>query len=165
MLAMTITSTEAMRIGAQPQFGVEAVFDEKARADGKSIRGLETLEFQIKLFNNMSRVEQDRLLEMTLEEVEDTPSVLSNMISAWRAGDGPKLQEELNRHFQAEDEPLMKRLLYDRNASWIPVIEDVLKAKENTLIIVGAGHLVGPRSVITLLETKGYKPVQWDGTN
>ncbi|MEQ1842987.1 MAG: TraB/GumN family protein, partial [Verrucomicrobiales bacterium] len=40
MIAMTITSMEAMRIGALPQFGVESVFDAKARADGKPVAAL-----------------------------------------------------------------------------------------------------------------------------
>ncbi len=163
MLAMTITSMEAMRMGALPRFGVEAIFDEKARADGKPVTGLETLEFQLNLFNGMAREEQDRLLRVTLEEVEDTPKVLGAMIAAWRAGDGVKLQEELNRHFEPGDEPLKKRLLTDRNASWIPKIEEAIRAKagENTLFIVGAGHLVGPDSVIAMLAAKGYEAVQW----
>ena len=163
MLAMTITSMEAMRMGALPRFGVESIFDEKARADSKPVTGLETLEFQLNLFNGMTREEQDRLLRVTLEEVEDTPKVLGAMIAAWRAGDGAKLHEELNRHFEPGDEPLMKRLLSDRNASWIPTIEAAIRTKagENTLFIVGAGHLVGPESVIAMLAAKGYEAVQW----
>jgi len=163
MLAMTITSMEAMRIGALPRFGVEAIFDGKARERGKSIGALETLEFQLNLFNGMTRAEQDRMLRITLEEVEETPKVLQSLIEAWRGGDGVKLAEELHRNFEPEDAGLVKRLLHDRNQSWIPAIEEAIKTPSggNTLFIVGAGHLVGEKSVVSLLEEKGYLPQQW----
>ncbi|MEM0969575.1 MAG: TraB/GumN family protein, partial [Verrucomicrobiota bacterium] len=37
MLAMVLSSVEAMRMGVQPQWGVEAKFDRQARKDGKPI--------------------------------------------------------------------------------------------------------------------------------
>ena len=35
-----------------------------------------------------------------------------------------------------------------------------MKQKDNVLIIVGAGHLVGNDSVIDLLRKKGYRVIQ-----
>jgi uncharacterized protein YbaP (TraB family) len=163
MLVLTVTNLEAMRIGAKPEFGVEAIFERRAREDGKRVEALETLEFQLNLFNGMSRAEQDRMLRITLEDVEEAGKTLEAMIQAWRAGDGAKLAEELNRNFEPEDAPLIKRLLHDRNESWMPAIEKALREPggKNTVFIVGAGHLVGEKSVISLLQAKGYQPVQW----
>ncbi len=163
MLAMTITNLEAMRIGAFPQFGVEALFDRKAREDGKKVVALETLEQQLDLFNGMNRQEQDRLLRITLEDVAEAAQSLEAMIAAWREGDGVKLAEELNRNFEPEDAGLLKRLLHDRNEAWLPVIERALREPGDgtTLFIVGAGHLVGDRSVISLLQAKGYQVAPW----
>lgn len=163
ILTLTITNLESMRLGAMAQFGVEAIFDGKARAAGKEIRALETLEFQLGLFNELKREEQDRMLRITLDDIEEAPQRLATMIEAWRAGDGVKLVEELNRNFEEEDAGLLKRLLYDRNANWIPAIEAALNREDgaNTLFIVGAGHLVGEQSVIELLEKKGYRPQPW----
>jgi len=163
MLAMTITSMEAMRIGALPRFGVEATFDQMARDHRKPIGALETLEFQLNLFNGMTPAEQERMLRITLDEVEETPKVLASMIQAWREGDGDKLAEELNRNFEPEDAGLVKRLLHERNQNWIPAIEQAIQKPEgeNTLFIVGAGHLVGEKSVVALLEEKGYRPQHW----
>ncbi|MBU6300996.1 MAG: TraB/GumN family protein [Verrucomicrobia bacterium] len=163
MLVLTITNVEAMRMGAQPQFGVEALFERLAREDGKPVAALETVEFQMDLFNGMSRAEQERMLRVTLDDVEESAKTLEAMIRAWRAGDGVKLAEELNRNFEPQDAGLVKRLLYDRNEAWIPEIEKALgkSGGGNTLFIVGAGHLVGEKSVIALLEAKGHRPVRW----
>lgn len=161
MLAMTITSLEAMKIGAIPDLGVEKVYDTKARQDGKGIKGLETTEFQIGLFNNLSEEEQDSLLKMTLLQVEETPKVLDDMINTWKSGDAEGLDNLLNKYFDdQENATLTKVLLHDRNADWIGPIEEELKAPGNAMFIVGAGHLVGKKSVIEMLEEKGYRPVQ-----
>ena len=45
--------------------------------------------------------------------------------------------------------------LNNRNQSWIPVIEDLIK-KQPTFIAVGAAHLGGNKGVISLLKSKGY---------
>ncbi len=161
MLAMTITSLEAMKIGAIPDLGVEKVFDAKARKDGKPVKGLETTEFQIGLFNRLSKEEQDNLLKMTLQQVEETPKMLGDMINTWKSGDAEGLDQLLNKYFDDEENAtLTKILLHDRNASWIQPIEDELKTPGNAMFIVGAGHLVGDQSVIEMLEEKGYLPVQ-----
>lgn len=157
MLAMTISSLEAVQIGAMPEFGVEMHFDRQARKDEKSIKGLETTKFQIGLFDSLDSDEQDEMLAMTLDQIEDTPNMLKTMIRAWKAGDIEALDAELNKYFE-EDDALTELLLYKRNENWIPGIEEELKSgKGSALFIVGAGHLVGKRSVNDLLEQKGYK--------
>lgn len=161
MLAMTITSLEAMKIGALPDLGVEKIFDTKARQDGKPVVGLETVEFQIGLFNNLTKEEQDDLLKMTLLQVEETPVMLDSLIETWKTGDAEALDRLLNRYLDGEkNATLSKILLEDRNANWIPVIEKELATPGNAMFIVGAGHLVGTVSVIEMLRKKGYELVQ-----
>ena len=46
-------------------------------------------------------------------------------------------------------------LLATRNASWIPAIEK-LHAEGGGFVAVGAGHLVGPASVLELLRARGF---------
>ena len=46
-------------------------------------------------------------------------------------------------------------LLYERNAAWIPDIEQYIKSKP-TFIAVGAGHLGSERGVLALLRKAGY---------
>jgi len=48
-------------------------------------------------------------------------------------------------------------LLVSRNRNWVPMIESLSKEEGNLLVIVGAAHLAGPKSVISLLRKKGFK--------
>ncbi|MEM7009966.1 MAG: TraB/GumN family protein [Verrucomicrobiota bacterium] len=159
MMAMTISSIEAVKIGAMPNFGVEMIYDTKARKDGKPVKGLETVEFQIGLFDQLDADEQDEMLAMTIDQAKETPEMLDKMIEVWRSGDAKALDEMLNKYFE-EEAKLTQLLLYKRNADWIPSIEEELNGEGTTMFIVGAGHLVGKKSVIEMLEDKGYKPTQ-----
>jgi len=49
------------------------------------------------------------------------------------------------------------RLLDRRNVKWLPTIEAAIKSGRPTLVVAGAMHFSGPRSVIALLQKRGYK--------
>ncbi len=71
---------------------------------------------------------------------------------AWTKGDLTKLASI------EDDEPRQRVLLLDnRNNSWLPEIEAMLKEPKTHLVTVGAAHLAGPMSVIHLLCAKGWK--------
>ena len=48
------------------------------------------------------------------------------------------------------------RFVDDRNVKWVPRIEAELKTGKPTAIVAGALHFSGPRSVIALLQKRGY---------
>lgn len=160
MMAMTVTSLEATRLGARADLGVEMVFDRRAREDGKAVAGLETVDFQMKLFEQFTAKEQEELLRLTVENIGDMERDLPELLDAWRRGEAAKLDEVLNRHFK-EHGRLAQVILYDRNQAWLPVVEESLKSKSgDTLFLVGVGHLVGEQGVIRLLEKRGYRVTQ-----
>ena len=81
------------------------------------------------------------------------------MEKAWKSGDSQGLHSIMNQSF-ADHPKQYERLVLQRNKNWLPVLEKILKENELTLVVVGAGHLVGPQSVVELLKNKGYKVVQ-----
>jgi len=46
-------------------------------------------------------------------------------------------------------------MVYSRNASWIPQLDDLFTTG-GAFVAVGAAHLRGPRGVVELLRAKGY---------
>jgi uncharacterized protein YbaP (TraB family) len=57
---------------------------------------------------------------------------------------------------EAEIDRLDQRLIFERNAAWIPQLERILDGG-GAFIAVGADHLTGPRGVIALLAARGYR--------
>jgi uncharacterized protein YbaP (TraB family) len=121
---MTALDLGMRKIGFQPERGVEQYVLGRARAANKEIVGLETLAFQIGLFDALPREQQQAMLEQTLAEIDEGAAVLGEMVAAWRAGELDSLSAELDGR--------------------------------RYLVVVGALHLVGPDSVIELLQQRGH---------
>ena len=85
--AEAISQLQLQQLGFQPKTGVEMFFLDKARADGKSVAGLETVHDQIALFDAMSADSQADYLISSLEEAHDLPKEAADMVHAWSAGD------------------------------------------------------------------------------
>lgn len=159
MAALSISVAELQRLGCEPGRGVDSHFNARARKDGKARLQLETAEFQMALFGQLNKEEQEAMLLETLESLQTLGEDFDGMVRSWREGDMASLEELFLKSMRGHPK-LMEILLYNRNRSWIPEIEKILAGNENTLILVGAGHLAGQGSVLDLLQKAGYTPVQ-----
>ena len=158
-VALTLTTLELQRMGYNPNYGIDVYFFNKASADGKEIGFLEPAEFQINLLGNMVEQDQYDFLSQTLNDLEVVNELAGDLVKSWKDGDADKLHELLSKSFK--DYPhLHDRLLIQRNKNWAEQIEDALRKNKNVLFVVGAGHLVGPESVVDLLKEKGYQVKQ-----
>ena len=50
---------------------------------------------------------------------------------------------------------MYKKLLVDRNRTWMPKIDDLLARRGHAFIVVGAAHLVGPDGLLAHAEGQG----------
>jgi uncharacterized protein len=157
--AEAISQMQLMQLGFQPQTGVEMYFLEKARTDGKSIAGLETVHDQIALFQNMTLDAQADYLLSSLEQAHDLPKEVDNMVQAWQRGDTGWFASQIKSEL-GKDPKLYQTVLIARNRKWVPKIEAMLNDNKNYLVIVGTGHLVGQNSVIELLKKDGIGATQ-----
>lgn len=155
MVALTLASLEFQRLGFDPGIGVDMHFHQRAKADGKRVVGLETVEQQLQVFAALDAAGQEALLVETLQELDHLPRMSAEILAFWRSGDTAGLHGLL---FKTIDQyPLIRdRVLTERNRAWLPRIEELIRAGEPALVVVGAMHLIGPGSIIELLQQKGY---------
>jgi uncharacterized protein YbaP (TraB family) len=157
--AEAISQLQLTQLGFQPESGVEMYFMERARSDGKSVAGLETVHDQISVFQNMSLDTQSAYLVSSLEQAHDLPKEVDSMVRAWQRGDTQWFADQLKSEL-GQDPRLYQSVLVTRNRKWIPKIEALLNDDKNYLVIVGTGHLVGRDSVIELLKKDGIGATQ-----
>jgi uncharacterized protein YbaP (TraB family) len=157
--AEAISQLQLTQLGFQPEAGVEMYFMERARSDGKSVAGLETIHDQLSLFQNMPLDTQAEYLISSLEQAHDLPKEVTSMVQAWQRGDTQWFANQLQSEF-GRDPLLYESVLAARNRKWIPKIEALLNDDKNYLVIVGTGHLVGQGSVIDLLKKDGIGATQ-----
>jgi uncharacterized protein YbaP (TraB family) len=154
-LAITVLDLGMRKIGFESERGVEQYVLSRARASGKEIVGLETVEFQIGLFDALPREQQQAMLEQTLAELDEGAAVLGEMVAAWRGGRLESLSAEFVEEF-ADYPGLYDELVTKRNSAWVPMLERLLADGRRHLVVVGALHLVGPDNVIELLSERGH---------
>lgn len=154
-LAVTLLDQGLRQWGFQAERGVEQYVVGRAKSAGKEIVGLETLEFQIGIFDSLSPQSQQAMLEQTLAEIDEAETALRELVAAWRDGELESLSAELLDDF-AEFPGLHEALVAKRNRSWVPPLERMLADGRRHLVVVGALHLVGPDSVIELLRARGH---------
>ena len=160
MAGMTISITEIMKMGGRPELGVDTFFEERAMKDGKNVRGLETTEFQIGIFANLSKEEQEKMLGSTLKDMANVETDFPKMVKAWREGDDATVEKMINDSMSGSPQ-FRKALLDDRNENWAKKINEYMKGEKDIMIIVGTAHLVGEKGLIKLLNGLGLRVERW----
>lgn len=150
---LTLSLLSMQKSGFDPNSGVEKQLTAAANVSKKPIAGLETMAFQLGVFDALPEAEQVQFLVETAKEIDDVSSTFDTMVELWAAADTESLGQLMN-------EGLTSRTLYDalltkRNANWAKWISAKMAQPGVTFIAVGAGHLAGPTSVQALLPAYG----------
>ena len=154
VVALTLTDLMYLKLGYQPDAGVEEQLIARAQADGRPTAGLETLDQELGQLEHLSPEDQARFLELTLTDLKDTGDETDQMLAAWRTGNNAELAAELSDAYKQFPE-LYRVLVSERNEHWLPQIKAYLNADHNVLIVVGALHLVGKGGLLELLKNSG----------
>src|SRR4051794_12451982 len=155
MLAITLQGMELMKAGFDPALGLDQHFFDKAREQGKAVQGLETVEYQISRFDEMTLEQQDRMLAETLKELATETATVGKLGEAWKSGDVGTM-ERIALADVKSDPAMYQRLLVERNRNWMPKLEALFARRGRALVVVGAAHLIGPDGLIAMLKAKGY---------
>jgi uncharacterized protein YbaP (TraB family) len=158
-LALMLLGAEWQKSGFDPSLGLDRHFYDQARSQGKAVKGLETVEFQLSRFDEMSGEQQERLLVQSLKEADTQRAAVTLLADAWKAGDVATIEGIVLKELK-EESRLYERLLVERNRMWLPQIESLFLRPRPALVVVGAAHLVGPDGLLAMLTSKGYTVIQ-----
>lgn len=145
--------------GFDPANLFDGYFQQAALENGKTVLGLETVDFQIKtLFQGMTIERQKQLLMCLVDHAEYHEDATLRLTAAFQAQDLAKMQELMDEKESddCDSRPEEKdALINNRNADWLKKMPAIMSDKP-TLFAVGAGHLPGDRGVLALLRNAGY---------
>ncbi len=159
MVSLLISMQELMRLGYDPAQGLDQHMMARSASARKPTMGLETGEEQITALDGMSAAEQQQSLEEALGDADDFKAKMDQLHAYWRAGNVQKLDERLSVEFKRDYARLYQRINVDRNQAWLPKIRRMLdqEARDDTLVVVGTMHLIGPDGLVSQLESRGYR--------
>lgn len=135
---------------------MEQLIMREAKRNNKKIKGLETMNFQLSIFDKIPyKLQAKQLYLMIVNNNNVEGDEIKKLTDAYR-NQQLETMEEMTKKEALGIRNFSNLLLYDRNASWAQKLDTLLPL--NSLVIaVGAGHLPGNRGVISLLRKAGYK--------
>lgn len=156
--SLLVTIVEARAAGFDSELGLDAHLGKQATADGKRTSGLEGGMKQLAMFEAMDKQVQLQLMAESLDETEGGKAALQRLHAQWRSGDVDQLWKKLGVEFRDEYPALYKTINSDRNAAWVPLLRKRLDAPgtDDTLVVVGALHLLGKDGVVERMKAQGY---------
>jgi len=132
----------------------EFEFMEMAKNGNKSTAGLESIDFQLSVFDSIPYQDQaDMLMDGIKNGGSDTDS-FKEIVKVYKEQNLTKMLEMT----LSEEGGLSEYddlLLNKRNKNWIPQMQTMMAENVN-FFAVGAGHLPGDEGVINLLREAGY---------
>ena len=164
-LSVTITMLEMKALGYQTELGIDKHFME--RAGGKKVVELESADEQIKLLSGFPEKLEAEFLASTLDSTDKAKTLMAELVGAWKSGDVAALEKLLITGPLAERPELKDiyaKLFDERNEKMARKIGTFLKAKEPHFVVVGAGHLIGQKGIVQLLEKQGFSVEQVTGS-
>jgi uncharacterized protein YbaP (TraB family) len=151
--AMALSTLPLMQQGFSPENGVDGALARKAAARKMPQQGLETVEYQLGLFDGLPAEAQQRYLGEVVEQLPAMREQIDAIVAAWKAGDADGLARLMNF---AEDDPMFaETMLLGRNRMWAQWLDDRLDRPGTVFVAVGAGHLAGKGSVQEQLAARG----------
>ena len=162
--AMTISSLAIMRLGFDPNLGIDFYFLNSAIENQKKIVSLESVEDQVAVL--VGEGIPDSLafyyLKSSITEMQLMDSSITQMMRAWRTGDESLFREAMYMEAEGEvKDSLMDAAIEDlvyisRNRNMADSIASFLAQDRKVFIVVGAAHMAGKGdNVLKLLRDKG----------
>ncbi|MDR3037931.1 MAG: TraB/GumN family protein, partial [Candidatus Adiutrix sp.] len=160
LAALAIQVAALERHGFSAQYGLDKHFLELAAARKLPIVELETFDEQMNLLAGLSEAEAEVFLQATLKEAADLPTLVAGFWSAWLRGDAPGFAELFFKDYNQYPElsGLMEKIITRRNHTMLERLGPLLAAPGRPrFVVIGAGHLVGPEGLLTLLAARNFQ--------
>jgi uncharacterized protein YbaP (TraB family) len=141
---------------------MEQLIMKEAKYHKKSIKGLETMAYQLSIFDSIPYTMQAKQLYSYVDNYDNKTDnkEFEELTTAYREQQLDKL-EALTKKDEFGMERFTEILLYNRNEAWVKKLNSLF-VKSSIVVAVGAGHLPGEKGILNLLKLAGYtvEPVE-----
>lgn len=157
-LAMVVMQRELQQYGYNIESGVDKLFIDRA-AGLKRIVSLESMDSQFQALDRLPAALQERMLNDELSRIDRLEQDTEDLIEAWRLGDEKALEKLVFRPLEdsPELEVFYELVFFRRNEQMAIGLENLGRDGRSRFVVIGAGHLLGDRSVPARLAKRGYR--------
>jgi uncharacterized protein YbaP (TraB family) len=131
----------------------ELELENKAKLKDIELLGLETIDQQLKIFDDLTSVEQKNMILDALRNQDKAKLEFKELEKLYLLQN----LDSLNSFIQNDNSlPNSRIFLEERNIRWISLMKNMM-SKQKVFFAVGAAHLAGPEGLIELLIKEGYE--------
>jgi uncharacterized protein YbaP (TraB family) len=158
-VSLVISLKEMALVGYDSSLGLDQYLISRSAEAGKRTLGLETADQQIAALDSMNALEQQQSLAESLDQAADFKTEIDRLHGYWREGNDRALDRMLRVEFKRDYAQLYQRINVGRNQSWLPRLRALLddEHSDDTLVVVGTMHLLGPDGLVSQLRARGYR--------
>jgi uncharacterized protein YbaP (TraB family) len=157
--AMGIGYLRDLMIGDIPSQGADDWLEQHFRATGRPVEAIEDSKAVVSDINAVPEAAQRQMLDAAIAAPDRTHAELDGPAHAWAQGNVGN-ESPLRILFDASDpsSAMADPLLARRNAAWCDWLVARMAARPGVILFAGgAGHFVGPGSVIDMLQKRGVR--------
>jgi uncharacterized protein YbaP (TraB family) len=157
-MAIDAGKSQGMAVGN----GADMILRRAAELSGKPVEGLETLEFQLNMFDRIPNAaaaappQPGAPVEGADGAMVSLSKAMAEMQSAWKSGYQSVFVRMLGQ-LQQNSPDTYRVMFIERNARWADWIASRMQAPGTVFIAVGAGHLAGKDSLLVRLAEHGIE--------
>ncbi|RZT04338.1 hypothetical protein SAMN05216319_3880 [Duganella sp. CF402] len=167
LIANLLVGVELDRHGFQRSQAVEYALLAAAQQQDKTVRELESADYQLGLFDSLDERQQEQYLLENLADLADGDALKKSraLIEAWSAADGAGINAAWQSATSGDSVSagfMQRVLLGKRNPEMAANIERIMQQDRVAFVGVGLLHLVGEDGLPQLLKRRGYQVEQLD---
>jgi len=156
-IAQLLVLMELREAGYDAAHGVDRQFIE--RAGDKPIVELETTSAQFDMLDRLPPRIQEALLADALNRSGEFDRASDRLIEAWRRGDERALEQLVFVPIgnDPDFEGFYESVFFRRNAAMAARLAELARDGKTRFVVLGAGHMLGPRGIPSLLCERGFE--------
>lgn len=137
--------------------GIEVELLRHGQTVGTPVSGLEKAEAPLRVFASLAEEDGLTLLRRTIADLESGSPQHARLATAWGRADEAAIETIGIGEMRAASEALYRRLIVERNRSWVDKLELLMLGKGDHFVSVGILHLVGPDRLQDMMAARGYR--------
>ncbi len=159
MVNLALVGAELNQLGVDFSRGLDVVFLREAKAAKKRVVEVEGGAQQCGALADATPAETTAALSRFLAAVRQNrmEKRLDQMLTAYRAGDGPSLNKVVVEEFGDSKEGMLakQRVFDNRHPAMAERIDSYFKSPEKHFVVIGVGHMFGENNLLDALEKRG----------
>ncbi len=163
-LALSLSSLE-QQVNNPGKLALDAQLYQRAQQQGKKVAGLETVEEQIAIFDNLNQKEQIKMLKDTLDFIDDAKekgvNIPEQFIAWYTKGDIDAFGNLLMQYVKKDRfyDTFLQKVLYKRNQLMAERIVKIIQTNPDNshFFAIGAGHFWGKSAIQNYLAKQGLE--------